>query len=362
MLIDIFLKLKIGILRRYIMKIAPFKIDEFIKNIDQNQDISGAVIFGPESGLVAIRAKEIINKIVTDSSDKFAISDITIKQIEENGNMLFDEFFSISMFGPARKLIKINPANNKITKAIKSLMEIESKSDNFILMVAGELDAASSLRKFAEKSPKIATIACYEDNIATISKIIRGEFSKNNINIESGVIEYINSKFGKNRLIILNEIEKIITYLDGNKDLTLEIAQNLLSDISEVSINEFVNHFVALDLQKSITILDQIYYQKISPIVIIRYLQNYFFKLYKIAAAIKNGSNLEVEMKSQRIFFKEQDFCRRHNKIWQIESLEKILMKLQEIEIKCKKDYENCNNIFNSFVNLTYLMKKSGKI
>jgi DNA polymerase III delta subunit len=229
-------------------------------------------------------------------------------------------------------------------------------------LIANELDTSSSLRKFAEKSPKIAVIACYEDNIATISRIIREKFLENKINIESGVIEYINSKFGKNRLIILNEIEKIISYLDGQKNLTLKITQNLLSDISEVSINEFVNYFVALNLQKSITILDQIYYQKISPIVIIRYLQNYFFKLYKISAAITAGSNLETEMKIQRIFFKEQDFCRQHHQIWQIPSIEKMITKLQEVEIKCKKDYENCQNIFNSFVNMTYLMKKSGKI
>ena len=344
------------------MKISPFKIDEFIRNIENNQEISAAVIFGPESGLISIRAKEIANKIVSDKSDPFAISDISVQQIEENGNILFDEFFSISMFGPARKLIKISPANNKITKNLKSLMEVDSKSDNFILLIAGDLDSSSSLRKLAEKNSKIAAIACYEDNIATISKIIREKFSKHNIKIEAGIIEYINSKFGKNRLIILNEIEKIITYLDGKKELSLDIVQQLFSDISEISINEFVNYFAALNLQKSIFILDQIYYQKISPIVVIRYLQNYFFKLYKISAAIKAGSNLEVEMKSHRIFFKEQDFCRNHNKIWQIESIEKILIKLQEIDLKCKKDYDNCQNIFNSFVNMTYLMKKSGKI
>lgn len=344
------------------MKIPPFKIDEFIRNIDKNKDISAALIFGPESGLVSIRSKEIAKKIITDSSNPFAFSDISTKRIEENGNILFDEFFSMSMFGPDRKLIKIDQANNKITKNIKSLFEVESKSDNFILLIAGELDSTSSLRKLSEKSPKIATIACYEDNVATISNIIRSEFTKKNIKIEAGVIEYINSKFGKNRLIILNEINKVITYLDEEKYLTLDIVQNLFSDISEVTINEFVNNFVALDLKKTVTILDQIYYQKINPVVILRYLQNYFFKLYKIAVAIKEGSNLEIEMKSQRIFFKEQDFFRKHHKIWQINSIEKIMMRLQEIEIKCKKDYENCQNIFNSFINITYLMKKSGKI
>ena len=343
------------------MKIAPFKIDEFIKNIDQNNDISAVLIYGPESGLISIREKEIAKKITSDIFDPFAFSDISIKQIEENGNILFDEFFSVSMFS-GQKLIKINPASNKITKNLKALFEVDSKSDNFILIVAGELDTSSSLRKFAEKHPKIAAIACYEDNIATISNIVRAEFAKNNIKIEPGIIEFINSKFGKNRLIILNEINKIITYLGEGKNLTLEIVQNLLSDISEVSINEFVNNFVSLDLKKSMIILEQIYYQKISPIVIIRYLQNYFFKLYKIAASITNGSNLEVEMKSQRIFFKDQAFFRKHHQIWQIKSIEQILMKLQELEIKCKKDYDNCQNIFNSFINMACIMKKSGKI
>mgnify|MGYP001205425638 FL=1 len=342
------------------MKIAPFKTDEFIKNIGQNKDICGVLIFGPESGLTSIRSKEITTKIVPNLSDPLLIREFSVKQVEENGNNLFDEFFSISMFG-GKKLIKVNQANNKITKNIKALFEVESKSDNFILIIAGELDSSSSLRKFSEKSPKIATITCYEDNIVTISNIVRSEFAKYSIKIESGVVEYINSKFSKNRLIILNEIHKIITYLGDKKNLTLKTAQNLLSDISEVSINEFVNYFAVLDLQKSISILDQIYYQKINPIVIIRYLQNYFFKLYKIAANIEGGSNIEAEIKTQRIFFKEQDFCRKHNKIWKIKSIEKMLMRLQEVEIKCKKNHENCQNIFNSFVNMAYLTKKSGK-
>jgi DNA polymerase III delta subunit len=88
------------------MKISPYKIDEFIKNIDQNKNISSILIFGSESGLVSIRSKEITKKIIQDNSDPFAINNISSKQIEENGNILFDEFFSTSIFGTNKKLIK----------------------------------------------------------------------------------------------------------------------------------------------------------------------------------------------------------------------------------------------------------------
>lgn len=343
------------------MKIAPFKIDEFIKNIDQNPDISAVLIYGPEAGLATIRFREIAHKISPDINDPFLVSNISIKQIEENKNLLFDEFFSISMI-PGRKLIKIDAANNKITANLKSLFESEAKSDNFLLINAGDLDKSSSLRNFAEKHPKIATIACYEDNLATISKVIRDKFVENNIKMENDVMPFITNKLGKNRLVILNEIDKIITYLDGEKLLTLKIAEDLLSDISESNILEFVNNFVALNLQKSMFILDQIYYQKTSPIVIIRYLQNYFLKLLKSVSNIQNGSNVESQIKEQRIFFKDAAFFKQHCQIWQIKSIEDLLQKLQELEVKCKRDYDNIQNLFNAFINFTYLLKKSGKI
>jgi DNA polymerase-3 subunit delta len=131
------------------MKVAPYQIDSFIESISKNNNICCAVVYGPESGLVSIRAQKIAKLIVENLTDPFLVTNISQKQIAEDKGLLIDEFYAIPMLG-GRKLITLN-CGNEITETMKSLFGADSKiknplKENFILISAGELDKNSSLR------------------------------------------------------------------------------------------------------------------------------------------------------------------------------------------------------------------------
>ncbi|MCE3255893.1 MAG: polymerase delta subunit [Rickettsiaceae bacterium] len=345
------------------MQIKPFQADSFINTIAQNKEIFAALVYGPESGLVSIRSKKIATSIVADLSDAFLVVSLNEKQIDEDKGLLADEFAAISMLG-GRKLIMVD-GGNKVTESLKMIFEAPKKQsdfkitgDNFILISAGDLDKSSSLRKFAETSPYIASIACYEDDAATISGIIRQKFKEQNFTFEEEAVPLLIEKFGKNRQIILNEIDKLALFMGKEKHITTDILQDSIADLAEISAFQLVEEFANRDLKKSILLLEKLFAEKTSAITIIRFITNYFTKLSLAKNALENGSNLDLEMKIHNIFFKQQASFKKHLQMWSQQSINILFLKLQELEVKCKNSNFDSELLLSVFINFS-LMKKS---
>jgi DNA polymerase-3 subunit delta len=345
------------------MQIKPYQAEAFINNIANNNEIFCCLVYGVESGLVSIRSKKIATKIAPDLSDPFLVVNLNEKQLDEDKGRLADEFAAISMLG-GRKVIIVD-GGNKITESLKIIFEpaknqkdFKIVGDNFIVILAGDLDKSSSLRKFAEGSSYIAAIACYEDDAATIATIIRQKFKEQNFTFDNDAVEILLDKFGKNRQIILNEIDKLILFMGEKRHITAGILQENIADVTDISAFQFVEEFANRDVRKSIFCLEKIFAEKTSPITIIRFLTNYFGKLSLVQDNIKNGSSLDLEMKIQNIFFKQQPAFKKHLNIWNQKAIANLLVKLQDLEIKCKNSNSDSELLLSAFVGFV-LMKKN---
>jgi DNA polymerase-3 subunit delta len=349
------------------MQIKPYQAEAFINTIANNKEIFAVLVYGPESGLVSIRAKKIATSIVADLSDPFLVASLNEKQLDEDKGLLADEFAAISMLG-GRKLIMVD-GGNKMTESLKIIFEAPKGKDqkqqdfriigdNFIVISAGDLDKSSSLRKFAEANPYIATIACYEDDVATISAIIRQKFKEQNFTFDNDVVEMLLNKFGKNRQIILNEIDKLALFMGEKRHISADILQEIIADIAEISAFQLVEEFANRDAKKAIFFLEKLFTEKTSSITIIRFLTNYFGKLSLVKNNIKNGSNLDLEMKIQNIFFKQQPTFKKHLNSWNPKAINSLLIKLQELEIKCKNNNFDSEILLSAFVNFVLMQKR----
>ncbi len=345
------------------MQIKPYQAEVFINNIANNKEIFAVLVYGPELGLVSIRSKKIATSIVADLSDPFLVASIGEKQLVEDKGLLADEFASISMLG-GRKLIMVD-GGNKMTESLKIIFEVGKKQtdfriigDNFIVISAGDLDKTSSLRKFSEVNPYIATIACYEDDVATISAIIRQKFKEQNFTFDNEVVEILLNKFGKNRQIILNEIDKLALFMGKEQHISAEILQATIADIAEISAFQLVAEFANRDAKKAIFFLEKLFTEKTSAITIIRFITNYFGKLSLVKNNIKNGGNLDLEMKIQNIFFKQQPAFKRHLNIWSERAISNLLIKLQELEIKCKNSNFDSELLLSAFINFVLIKSR----
>lgn len=320
------------------MKISSGQIEYFINKIHQEK-IAGCLVFGPEQTLVNYRANLIAKKICPDLKDPFLVTNISKEKISENPSILSDEFFSYSMLG-GRKLIIINSSDASTSSCLKNLFEDKEyakKSDNFILIQAGDLDKSSSLRKICEENYSFAAIACYEDNDYTIKKFIADELSKNNASFNAEVVNFIFSKTDKNRQIILSEINKAMLYLGDRKSLNVETLEKIIGRENESSIDELLQNLSSGNFELSVKNLEKLIKENGEKVSVIRLLSNFFQKLFSCKDDIEAGKISEEEaIKKQKIFFKsEQTFktlLRKNSKNFLI----KILSDLQKIEIQTK--------------------------
>jgi len=341
------------------MKIANAQIDSYIQRIAQEK-IAGCLIYGPETSVVDYRFDLVAKKISPDLSDPFLVSNISKERLAEDKGLLSDEFFSLSMLG-GRKLILVKNADIAAAAALKILFEekdFAKKSENFILIHGGDLDKSSALRKAAEDNLHFATIACYEDDERTIKNFIAAQLAAKQVKSTPQVLELLLEKFGKNRQIILSELEKILIFLGDAKELNVEIVNKLTASEAESSSNEFVMNFAAQKFDVALTQAEKLFKDGFEAITLIRFLSNYLQKLYhcKVELELQN-SDFEEVVKSQRLFFKTEIEFRKHLKTSSLKFLTKNLQDLANLEIKIKSGVMPLKLAFLDFVQLSLRVK-----
>lgn len=320
------------------MKIPNAQINAYLQKIAQEK-VAGCLLFGPEASVVKYRFDFIAKKITPDLKDPFLVTTISKERLSEDKGLLADEFFAMSMLG-GRKLIIVREADIAAGGALKMLMEdaeFANKSDNFILILGGDLDKTSPLRKAAEASKYFAAIPCYEDNEYTIKSFIESLLSKNGIKANGEIIRLLVEKLGKNRQIIISEIEKIALYVGDNKELTMDEVNKIIVSQGEISSNEFIMSFASKKFDISLLQLEKLLKNAAEPIMLIRFLSNYLQKLYHSKVEIESGdSNFEEAVKKQYLFFKTEIEFKKHLKGVSLEFLIEKLHLLANLEIKIK--------------------------
>lgn len=318
------------------MKIQSYKIDSFINGIANNKDIKAVLLYGPDEGLNAVRFKKITDLILGNGDKTFNLVDISMEQIKENPAILGDEFVSFSMLG-GKRVIRIRQAKNAVTKILEEILT--NSSDNVILISAGDLDTASSLRKLADKHKNIASLPCYADDDRAILNVISGRLRELGLTFSPQVVNYLGSRFGGNRLIVLSELEKLATYLGDRKELTIEDVELCTTDVSDVEYNHLTESLTGFNAGEVNKLLDKLYSVGQNPVTIARILTTYFTKLQNAKSLMEeSGASASqiIEQHYPRMFFKEKPIFTRNLNNWSLKNINDFVKKLVELEFEFK--------------------------
>lgn len=335
------------------MKIAPFKIDAYIKNIEQEK-VAGALVFGADAGVVSSRFSAIAKKITPDMQDQFLVVNLSKERINSQPSCLDDEFYSYSMFG-GRKLIIIRDIDAAVNNALKELLkndEAVKKSDNFILIQGGDLEKTNALRKTCENYDNFAAIACYEDSDELINKLIQQQLRKNAIEVSPDMVRHLFEILPKNRQIIAAEIDKIAIYLDGG-ELTLQKIDEIVATQSQTTFEQFLDSFISRNHKNSSKALDGLFLSGFDAIMATRFLANHLQKLYNARVMIdKKKVNFDEAVRDQHLFFKAEAAFKRHLKALTLKQINFWLAQIQELEVDLKtKSNISQKSLFFMFLN-----------
>ena len=272
------------------------------------------------------------------------------KEILDNIDDFYNNVFTKSFFDN-EKLIIINRVTDKIREIIEELIEKKTEDIQFILN-SKNLEKKSTLRKLFEKQKSIVCIPFYEDNNQTLNSIISLFFRNKKIPISQQLINVLVERSRGDRKNLNNELEKIENFSLNKKNLNIQEIIKLTNLADNYSASELVDHSLAKNTRKTVTILGENNYSDEDNIIIIRTLLAKLKRLVKIYDLIDEKNNIEQAISACKppIFWKYKPLVAQQIRSWKKDGLEQLIYKTNEIELLVKKNSVLAKNILADFI------------
>ena len=293
------------------------------------------------------------NQIIDNNFKKIFLKNTFIfeeAEILANINNFFDQILSQSFF-EKEKLIIINRATDKIKTILGEVID-KNIEDLVIVLNSNSLEKKSKIRSLFEKNKNTYCIPFYEDNNQTLNSIISLFFRSKKIPISQQLINVLIERSRGDRKNLKNELEKIENFSLNKKKLNLEEVMKLTNLADNYSASDLIDHSLAKNSKKTVTILNENNYSDEDNIIIIRTLLTKLKRLVKIYELVDEKKNIEQAISACKppIFWKDKPLVIQQIKFWEKGHLKNLIYKTNEIELLIKKNSTIAKNILADFI------------
>ena len=256
--------------------------------------MAAALVYGQDRGLVDYSVSQI--------AEVLKLPKRTVSYADISFDELKSELNNISLFG-TKEIIKLQDISTFDAK-LKDL--VKSNNHHMLIITAEELTPASALRKTFETEASLASIACYHDDIVSVERIARKYFSDAKKRIAPDALKYLSHSLYGDRYIIINEIEKLLTYVGDKADITLADVENVISGSTSAEPDMLCMYFFKKDRKAYLEELAKLLAENISAVWVVRALIRYSINIYSTLQKMSDGMSLEdaVSSMSPPRFFK----------------------------------------------------------
>jgi len=319
-----------------------------VKSLDLKKNLKGNknfLLHGINSGLI----NQTINDTLKPNFSK-NVYNYEEQEILSNSDQFKEDVFNKSFF-EEDKLIIINRASDKIKNILEEI--IEKQIDDLIIIVkSGILEKKSKLRNFFEKEKNTIAIAFYEDGYRELNSIIQKFFYDKKIKISSQSTNILIERSNGNRINLMNELDKISSYLLNKKKIDYEEICKLSNLSENHKISDLTDHALANNKLKTLNIINENILTSEDYVLI---LKNF---LYKIKRLKKLKKDLEINKSMENvilsykppIFWKERDIIKNQLKIISPEKLNILLIKVNNLEKLIKENSKISGILLHNFV------------
>ena len=303
------------------------------------------LFYGSNEGLKEEIIKNLFEKNYSDKIYRYEE-----KEILDNINSFFNSVLTKSFFDN-EKLIIINRTTDKIKTVIEELIEKNPQDIQFILN-SKNLEKKSTLRKLFEKEKSLLCAPFYEDNNQTLNSIISQFFRNKKIPISQQLINILIERSRGDRKNLNNELDKIDNFSLNKKSIGIQEIIKLTNLADNYNASELVDHSLAKNTKKTVTILSENNYSDEDNIVIIRTLLAKLKRLVKIYELVdeKNSIDQAVSLFKPPIFWKDKPLVTQQIKSWGKNELKCLIYESNEIELLIKKNSNMAKNILSNFI------------
>ena len=302
------------------------------------------LLYGKNEGLKS----ECINEILKKNDSKiFNYDEIQIKDKIES---FYENVLSDSLF-ERNKIILINRASDKIFEIIQDLIERNIKNIKIIIN-AGVLETRSKLRSLFEKNKNLICVPTYPDNNNTLRELASDFFRKENISISPQNINLIVDKCNEDRHNLKNEIGKIKNFAKNKKKISTEEILKLINLTENFEFSQLIDNSLAKNKNKIINILNDNNYGAEDCILILRTFLSKAKKILKLSIKLEQNRDINKTINEAKppIFWKDKEIVKVQLQKWKPQKIEKLINKINDIELRIKKNYQNSILIVTNFI------------
>ncbi len=318
------MKLKAGAVEGYLAKPDP--------------SVSTVLLYGPDSGSVAERARALAATVVDDLRDPFRVSELTGEELRFGRGRLVEEAQALCLLG-GRRLVRVREAGDGASDAVRDLLKLPEQA-GFVVLEAGDLPASSSLRKLIEAASGAMALPCFHDEDRQLGGLVRSLLQEHGLKAEADALSFLQSHLGGDRGITRAEVAKLALYMADRPGVPVTLA-DVTAMVGDSSALEVEDALLACLLGRCGELdhaLARLLAEGEAPVRLIRTAAGTLTRLLRLSAVAAAGGSIEAAIAAARppIFFRLQkpfaDALRR----WSPEALAQGLSLLQAAELRCK--------------------------
>lgn len=318
------------------MKISGRGVDPFLAN--PPRDLAAVLLYGHDLGLIKERGKQIATHFVPDLQDPFAVTSLDGDAVAKDTALLVDSAAAMPAMG-GHRLVFVDQASGNCLNAMKALLANPPTESITILNGGDDLNTKAAIVKLFEQHEQAAAIGCYADTNQSLGQMAQDIFQQHQISVDRDVMRWIIDHLGADRMASRSEIDKLVLLAGPEGKLSLQQAQHALGDGAAVTVNDTIFAAAGGDLTGLSFSLTRIQHDAIPGERLLRSGQMYFQKLFRIAAAMENGSSRDQAMNSIRppIFFSEKRMVETHLQYWSAPKCRRAIDRLVDAEKQSRR-------------------------
>ena len=324
------------------------KTFEIAKNKFDKQNFF--LVYGENEGL----KNEVIENLKKNFNGN--IENYDESQILADKEFFYEKIFNQSLF-EKEKILVVNRCSEKIYEVVENILE-KNISDTKIIFKANILEKKSKLRSLFEKDKNLIIVPTYKDTSLSLLEIARKFFYNYKISISQEAINLLVSRCNGDRGHLKSELDKVLTYMHGKKNINLEEIYKLTNLSENFSINELVDNSLSKNYQKTSEIINESNYKLEDGIIILRTFLQRAKRLLNIYEKQDNNVSFDSLINDYKppIFWKDKPVVKKQLENWSKSKIKDLINNINKTETYLKK-----NSSIGLMLVFNFIYETSGK-
>ena len=326
-------------------------IERFLKGPDSS--IRGALIHGPDLGVVRERAQALCGAVTARPDDPFDVVLLGETDLEDGGGRLEGELMAFSMMG-GRRLVRLRLTGETkepgrggaswkepaaAVGALSRHLAGDFNPQAFFLIEAGILRGESPLRKAAQRAETCAVIGCYADEAGDLARFTREALAADKLSLTAEALSLFVSRLPGERGVARQEIERLALFLGPGSGRAADAADLIdflgvepRTSLADAAIEAFGGRLAAAHAG-----LRRAAQEGEGGSVAARAMGAHLGRLRHAVALHQRGAPLAQVAKDMKIFWKnERDFLRQA-RAWTFGEIERLQPIILAADQACKE-------------------------